>query len=556
MLRWYLATYKRDRSTAKVVRYCAMNDDIPRIKGAGATVFQDVEVLGNYGLVAIDAPAPVHDSLSSPYIQLPNLDFTGKLRDTLNERERREMGDILLQVGYQEVEIRERLGTRDLALDQVRFSSYLNMLRTRRVKPRYDVETDTIKFDGPSRPTNPLPINPLAFGGMPILDNFNRANENPLGNGLWSGPLWVGNLQGRIISNQVTSTVSGYGGSYINTGTYGPDTAISMSLPIAASGAVDLYARLINPGVANTMDGYHAEFKSSNSTVGIYIIDDQISTLLGSTFSQAIQDNDQVGFELIGSNLRAWIHEGSSWVEVGLRTDGTYTAAGNIGFDVSNSTIRIDDFAGETLSMGGSAPVLTVPGAQTAKYDALKAITGISASDPETDIDEWQLSCSAGMVMAVTLSGGVAVASGNNNSAAMTLQGTQAALNTVMATLKVSRVDPGVLVWDIVNSITLIVRDADENSDSDTIQVTWTPTSGLTTSSVELTGTPTQIIDMLTKSIGITPQAGFTGQLNMGMHAVTGLFTALDIVELTVLGLFVAEPHPVPTSAVKVYIGK
>ena len=62
----------------------------------------------------------------------------------------------------------------------------------------------------------------MAFPTTGILDNFNRANENPLGNGTWSGPLFTTDNRDQLISNAVTLTSGNCSDYWITT--FGPDS--------------------------------------------------------------------------------------------------------------------------------------------------------------------------------------------------------------------------------------------------------------------------------------------------------------------------------------------
>jgi hypothetical protein len=78
--------------------------------------------------------------------------------------------------------------------------------------------------------------------------------------------------------------------------------------------------------------------------------------------------------------------------------------------------------------------VNTVPGAQSIPEDTTQAIAGISVSDPNNNVTTVALSVMNG-ILNVTLSGGATVSAGVNGAAAMTLTGTQAALNATIASL-------------------------------------------------------------------------------------------------------------------------
>ncbi|MBK7352248.1 MAG: hypothetical protein IPJ05_00205 [Nitrosomonas sp.] len=87
-----------------------------------------------------------------------------------------------------------------------------------------------------------------------------------------------------------------------------------------------------------------------------------------------------------------------------------------------------------TVSGVNDAPVNTVPGAQTVTEDTSLAIPGISVSDADGNLSTVQLSVSHG-TLTVTLSGGATISSGTNGSGTLTISGSQAAINTTLASL-------------------------------------------------------------------------------------------------------------------------
>ena len=76
------------------------------------------------------------------------------------------------------------------------------------------------------------------------------------------------------------------------------------------------------------------------------------------------------------------------------------------------------------------SPAATQPVAE----DTQQAITGISVSDADGNLATTQISVLNGNLN-VTLSGGATITAGANNSATMTLSGTQAQINAALASL-------------------------------------------------------------------------------------------------------------------------
>jgi hypothetical protein len=197
----------------------------------------------------------------------------------------------------------------------------------------------------------------LAFGftDATLLDSFTRANEGPPPSANWSGPLAAAN--GLTVStNTCRSVTTGNQDGYWNVTTFGPDTAVSASMPDATGTTgqiMKLYLRVTTPGVG-TADGYSCQFYPNNPLVRIYRMDngnDQAAQL-ASTASVDVNDGHKVGCEMIGSTIKAWVDLGSGWTEALSATDSTYSAAGYAGLGVSTTAMSFDDFGAMTIAAG------------------------------------------------------------------------------------------------------------------------------------------------------------------------------------------------------------
>ncbi|MGV0960374.1 MAG: Ig-like domain-containing protein, partial [Limnohabitans sp.] len=117
-----------------------------------------------------------------------------------------------------------------------------------------------------------------------------------------------------------------------------------------------------------------------------------------------------------------------------------------------------------------NAPVNTVPGAQTASEDTQLALTGLSVTDVDGDLASTQLSVAHG-TLNIDLTGGATVSAGANNSATLTLVGTQAQINAALATVKYT----GVLNYNGADTLTVVSTDKAGKLDSDTVAINVTP---------------------------------------------------------------------------------
>lgn len=183
----------------------------------------------------------------------------------------------------------------------------------------------------------------MPFPTTSVLDNFDRANGD-LGSN-WTGPIANGADDTTISSNQVTGATANICTDGWNPSTVGPDCEAHIGVP-TRSGQVGLYLGL--SALTSSPNGYYARTDDVGNWI-IWRIDSGSFVQLGSTVAD-YNSYTAIGFERIGSTLKLYRLTSGSWVEVMSRTDATYTAAGYIGFRVSNTTIRVNDFGGGTIT--------------------------------------------------------------------------------------------------------------------------------------------------------------------------------------------------------------
>jgi Domain of unknown function (DUF4347)/Cadherin domain/Right handed beta helix region/Periplasmic copper-binding protein (NosD) len=125
------------------------------------------------------------------------------------------------------------------------------------------------------------------------------------------------------------------------------------------------------------------------------------------------------------------------------------------------------EFSAHVACTNNSAPVNSVPGAQTINEDTLLAISGLSVGDAQGNLTSVQLSVGQG-TLALNLSGGATISSGANGSATLTLAGTQAQINSALATLGYQ----GNANYFGSDMLTVVSTDSLGASDSDTVAIT------------------------------------------------------------------------------------
>lgn len=173
----------------------------------------------------------------------------------------------------------------------------------------------------------------LSFPTTGILDDFNRPNESPLGNGTWSGPLYSGENQLSLSSHACDGST---GNSYWSASQFGPDCECWWTLSRAAGNGEEMlvYARIANPNNAS-LDAYRVDVNfqaAGGEIIRIQRVDNASTTNLGVGVTQEVVAGDSIGIACIGSSIQSWYKASAgSWTMLEQVTDATYGAAGYIG---------------------------------------------------------------------------------------------------------------------------------------------------------------------------------------------------------------------------------
>lgn len=149
---WFLCPYKL-RSVFTNRRYCAMDDFTAQILADGGN-WRETEVLGNAALVKVQASAATLSAINAApgFTRIP----VNRLDDPLSSLTSAQLTTIknkVLALGYTQQELTDALGSN---LSLITLGQLLRFIATRRLKPRYDVVTDTIVLDGPIQPCLPI----------------------------------------------------------------------------------------------------------------------------------------------------------------------------------------------------------------------------------------------------------------------------------------------------------------------------------------------------------------------------------------------------------------
>jgi hypothetical protein len=150
-----------------------------------------------------------------------------------------------------------------------------------------------------------------------------------------------------------------------------------------------------------------------------------------------------------------------SWTNVGEVSNGTanYYVYQNTS---TNSQVIVD----KNVVTNARAPVNVMPNTQFVNEDAQLSISGLSVNDPDINLASTQLNVQNG-TLNVTVASGASISAGANGTSTMTISGTQAAINTTLASLKYQ----GVLNYNGADTLSVVSTDS-TNISSGTSTVT------------------------------------------------------------------------------------
>jgi peptidoglycan/xylan/chitin deacetylase (PgdA/CDA1 family) len=179
-------------------------------------------------------------------------------------------------------------------------------------------------------------------GGTPILDNFNRANENPLsGGGNWGAISSLGGAQ--LVSNAVASPSSTTAASLWRT-VFAGDVETYATIPISTNNA-GLYAETTL--TSGNVNGYLWQWQGSDVSPAfrLYRADNNVLTTLGTFSDFTLTAGDKLALRVIGDSVQGWVYHLGGWQQIASATDNKYRT-GQIGLRPRGTTPIIDDFGG------------------------------------------------------------------------------------------------------------------------------------------------------------------------------------------------------------------
>lgn len=208
--------------------------------------------------------------------------------------------------------------------------------------------------------------NLLVPPASPVLDDFNRANENPVSQaGAWNGKPVSTDLAMQVLTNELASsdTVNfNFAGQIYNLTL--ADCEVVATITGTASQLHYLYLRTADEGGAAVLDGYCIEV--SGGAWRILRETNTTQTPLGAGFSKTVSTGDMTAIRAVGQIIQAWHRTAAGvWTLLAVRTDSTY-ASGRIGVRTNGPNIRFDNFSGGSIEV--------VPGDPSEQFDSSPGI--------------------------------------------------------------------------------------------------------------------------------------------------------------------------------------
>jgi hypothetical protein len=203
------------------------------------------------------------------------------------------------------------------------------------------------------------------FPTTPILDNFNRADEDPIA-GIWSDDLFGTGIVGcEVDTNQLVKSGTGDtdAGCWVNE-MFPADQEVYVTLPNASSHGDNtsfyLYVCLHNtPGTVD-VDGYALQFRkraADTDVISLHKMTGSSVSQVGSNIDQEVLDNEEIGFSIAADGtLTAWHDGGGGWTSIGTESGTSYNCNNTqVGLRVSVGNHIVDDVG------GGSATTSLAP---------------------------------------------------------------------------------------------------------------------------------------------------------------------------------------------------
>lgn len=180
-----------------------------------------------------------------------------------------------------------------------------------------------------------------------MLDDFDRADENPLSQGgNWEN---FAAIPCRVVSNECASAAGNGIAAYVglNLGTVQECWCEFGSFVLAVNQSIYATARVTINGAANTWSGYAMIWAYNGITEQIQLrrIVNNVETVLAFQDPFSMTAGDRIAVRTDESRIEGWTYNGGVWTLRLTATDATITS-GEVGLSISGGATRVSSFGG------------------------------------------------------------------------------------------------------------------------------------------------------------------------------------------------------------------
>jgi hypothetical protein len=197
-------------------------------------------------------------------------------------------------------------------------------------------------------------------GDLILSEPFTYTNGSLWDTANWDGPLWVGQSNLSITSNQVTVSTATYRDAYTVASSYfDADYILSVvTAPGAGIGdaALNFYICATYGGEFLTeASGYMIAYETVANQFGLGTIYAG-SQDLGSIPTQVISSGSKIGIRKRGSNISSYYYNGSSWSQIGTTVESGMWMKGRVGIESRSTALVVDNLEIRSISTTSNLP--------------------------------------------------------------------------------------------------------------------------------------------------------------------------------------------------------
>lgn len=194
----------------------------------------------------------------------------------------------------------------------------------------------------------------MAFPDTPILDDFNRANESPLGRWWSASPVYNTVGLARVVSNQCQAVSGDAHPAWALS--YPPNQQCYVTI---ANWPASSYLQVACRGTRWNSAGFNNDYysvratQSSNAFALFKTVNDSDTQLATTTLAMAA--GDAIGISTVDTTIQAYHKPAAgAWTLIHEVTDSALSGGGQIGVLFLNATL--DDFGGGAIPIAAGTP--------------------------------------------------------------------------------------------------------------------------------------------------------------------------------------------------------